>query len=78
MANTKPQTISDVARLGGEATSRKYDKEHFAKIGSKGGESNKQKHGPDYFKELSRKGVEARARKKKLKEEKALNTNKNS
>jgi general stress protein YciG len=67
---TRPMTIEEAARKGGNTTKERYGPDFYSRIGKKGGQRVARERGPEFYSEIGRKGGEARvAQSRKLEHE---------
>lgn len=67
---SRPMTIEEAARKGGNTTKERYGPDFYSRIGRKGGQRVAKERGPDFYSEIGRKGGEARvAQSRKLESE---------
>ena len=67
---TRPMTIEEAARKGGNTTKQRYGPDFYSRIGRKGGQRVAKERGPEFYAEIGRKGGEARvAQSRKLEKE---------
>lgn len=58
--STRPMTIEEAARKGGNTTKERYGPDFYSRIGKKGGQRVARERGPEFYSEIGRKGGEAR------------------
>jgi general stress protein YciG len=58
--SSRPMTIEEAARKGGNTTKQRYGPDFYSRIGRKGGQRVAKERGPDFYSEIGRKGGEAR------------------
>ena len=64
---SRPMTIEEAARKGGNTTKQRYGPDFYSRIGKKGGQRVARERGSEFYAEIGRKGGEARvAQSKKL------------
>ena len=69
-SSSRPMTIEEAARKGGNTTKERYGPDFYSRIGRKGGQRVARERGPDFYSEIGRKGGEARvAQSRKLESE---------
>lgn len=67
---SRPMTIEEAARKGGNTTKERYGPDFYSRIGRKGGQRVAKERGPEFYSEIGRKGGEARvAQSRKLERE---------
>lgn len=67
---SRPMTIEEAARKGGNTTKERYGPDFYSRIGRKGGQRVAKERGPEFYSEIGRKGGEARvAQSRKLEHE---------
>ena len=54
--NRPKMTRAEAGRLGGEATSKKFDRSFYENIGRKGGITTSENHDTDFYQEIGSKG----------------------
>lgn len=57
---SRPMTIEEAARKGGNTTKQRYGPDFYSRIGRKGGQRVAKERGPEFYSEIGRKGGEAR------------------
>ena len=57
---SRPMTIEEAARKGGNTTKERYGPDFYSRIGRKGGQRVARERGPEFYSEIGRKGGEAR------------------